>query len=318
MRKVIIDCDPGHDDALAIFLAGQHLDVLGITTVAGNQTLEKVTANALKVLALMNRPDIPVYKGMHTPLLRPPYHAGHIHGETGMDGPMLPMPTQQVEDAHAVDFLIETVRSTADVWLVPVGPLTNVAMAIRQDPDIVDRLAGISIMGGSLTHGNATPTAEFNIWFDAEAARIVFESGVPIKMCGLNLTHQANATDSVIERIAGLGNQVGDAVAELLAFYLGTVTEAGGIRKAALHDPCAVAALIDPSLIDFEPMHVSVETVGTDTYGMTVCDYRHLRGFGTAEVEKGPRRGKEANVEVGMSIHEEAFLELLVGALQAY
>ena len=318
MHKVIIDCDPGHDDALAIFLAGQHLNVLGITTVAGNQTLEKVTVNALKVLALMDRTDIPVYKGMHAPLLRPPYHAGHIHGETGMDGPALPTPAQNVEDMHAVDFLIDTARSTDDVWLIPVGPLTNVAMAIRKAPDIVDRLGGISIMGGSLTHGNATPTAEFNIWFDAEAARIVFESGVPIKMCGLNLTHQANATDDVIERIAGLGNPVGKAVSELLVFYLGTVAESGGIRKAAMHDPCAVAALIDPNLIDFEPMHVSVETAGLDTYGMTVCDYRHLRGFGTAVVEKGPQRGKEPNAEVGMSINEEAFLELLVSALRAY
>jgi len=318
MRKVIIDCDPGHDDALAILLAGQHLDVLGITTVAGNQTLEKVTVNALKVLALMGRTDIPVYQGMHTPLLRPPYHAGHIHGETGMDGPALPRPTQRVEATHAVDFLIETARSTDDVWLAPVGPLTNVAMAIRQAPDIVGRLAGISIMGGSLTHGNSTPTAEFNIWFDAEAARIVFESGIPIKMCGLNLTHQANATDDVIARIAGLGNPVGRAVSELLTFYLGTVTESGGIRKAALHDPCAVAALIDPNLIEFESMHVTVETVGVDTYGMTVCDYRHLRGFGTSAVDKGPQRGEAPNAEVGMSIQAEAFLELLVGALQAY
>ncbi len=318
MRKVIIDCDPGHDDALAIFLAGQNLDVLGITTVAGNQTLEKVTVNALKVLALMNRTDIPVYAGMDKPLLRPPYHAGHVHGETGMDGPSLPVPTQKTEDTHAVDYLIETARSTDDVWLVPVGPLTNVAMAVRKAPDIVDRLAGISIMGGSLTHGNSTPTAEFNIWFDAEAARIVFESGIPIKMCGLNLTHQASATDDYIARIAGLGNQVGQAVSELLTFYLGTVTEMGGIRKAAMHDPCAVAALIDPELIHFEPMHVTVETAGTDTYGMTVCDYRHLRGFGTARVEKGPQRGKEPNAEVGMSINEEAFLDLLASALQAY
>ncbi len=318
MRKVIIDCDPGHDDALAIFLAGQHLDVLGITTVAGNQTLEKVTVNALKVLALMGRTGIPVYKGMHTPLLRPPYHAGHIHGETGMDGPTLPVPRQEVEKMHAVDFLIETARAVDDVWIAPLGPLTNVAMAFRQAPDIVGRLAGLSIMGGSLTHGNATPMAEFNIWFDAEAARIVFESGVPLKMCGLNLTHQANATDDLIARIAGLGNPTGRAVAELLAFYLGTVTRSGGIRKAALHDPCAIAALIDDTLIDFEPMHVAVETVGTATYGMTVCDYRHLRGFGTADVEKGPLRGQPANVEVGMSIREEAFLDMLVGALQAY
>lgn len=318
MHKVIIDCDPGHDDALAIFLAGQHLDILGITTVAGNQTIQKVTTNALKILALMDRTDIPVYRGMHTPLLRPPYHAGHVHGESGMDGPELPVPTQKVEESHAVEFIIETVRTTDDVWLVPVGPLTNIAMAIRQAPDISNRMAGMSIMGGSLTSGNSTSFAEFNIWFDAEAARIVFDSGIPIKMCGLNLTQQANATDSYIEQVAGLGNRVGNAVTEILKFYLNSAAENIGIRKAAMHDPCAVAALIDPTLIDFAPMHVTVETTGTDTYGMTVCDYRHLRGFGTANVEEGPLRGKDANVEVGMSIKEEAFKDLLLGALKSY
>lgn len=317
MPKVIIDCDPGHDDALAILLAGQHLDVLGITTVAGNQTLDKVTNNALKLAELMDRADIPVHRGAPAPLLRAPHHAGEIHGETGMDGPDLPVPAKTPEPAHAVEFIIETVRSTDDVWLVPVGPLTNVALAVRQAPDIVERLAGISIMGGSLTSGNVTVAAEFNIWFDAEAARIVFECGAPIKMLGLNLTQQANATDETLQRIAGLGNRVGDAVSKLLTFYLGTVSARGGVRKAALHDPCAVAALIDPALIEFESMQVTVETAGTATYGMTVCDYRHLRGFGTDSVDRGMRRS-EPNAEVGMKIDGDRFLDLLIDALAAY
>ncbi len=318
MNRVIIDCDPGHDDALAILLAGQHLEILGITTVAGNQTLAKVTVNALKIVELMNRSDIPVYSGMHVPLLRAPHHAGHIHGETGMDGPDFPTPQKEVEPQHAVEFIIETLKSESDVWLVPIGPLTNIAMAFRQCPEIMSRVAGISLMGGSLTTGNSTATAEFNIWFDAEAARIVFDSGVPIKMCGLNLTQQANATDREIERIRGLGNQVGEQVAALLTFYLDAGASRSGIRKAALHDPCSVAALIQPDLFQWESMHVSVETQGELTYGMTVCDYRHLRGFGTPVQDRGPLRGEEANVEVGMEIDGSRFLDLLIEALGKY
>ncbi len=318
MQRVIIDCDPGHDDALAILLADQHLDILGITTVAGNQTLEKVTANALKIVELMNRTDIPVYKGAHTPLLRAPVHAGHIHGDTGLDGPDFPVPQKTVADQHAVDYIIETLMTETDVWLIPVGPLTNVALAIRQCPAIVSRVAGISLMGGSLTSGNSTATAEFNIWFDAEAARIVFDSGAPIKMCGLNLTQQANATDREITRIKTLGNHVGTVVADLLTFYLDAGARRSGIRKAALHDPCAVAALIQPELLQWETMHVTVETRGELTYGMTVCDYRHLRGFGTPVQDRGPQRGEPANVEVGMAIDEAGFLELLIDALGRY
>ena len=317
MTKVIIDCDPGHDDALAILLAGQHLDILGITTVAGNQTSDKVTANALKIVELMDRTDIPVFRGAQVPLLRKAVHAGHIHGETGLDGPNFPVPVKEVEDRHAVDFIIQTVMAEDDVWLVPVGPLTNVALAIRQCPEIVSRMAGISLMGGSLTTGNSTATAEFNIWFDAEAARIVYDSGAPIKMLGLNLTQQANATDREIERIRNRGNRVGEVVVQLLEFYLDAGERMTGIRKAALHDPCAVAALIQPDLIEFEAMHVSVETRGELTYGMTVCDYRHLRGFGSSQVDRGPLR-QEANVEVAMKIDESGFLDLLIDALGRY
>ncbi len=318
MKRVIIDCDPGHDDALAILLAGQHLDILGITTVAGNQTLEKVTANALKIVELMDRTDIPVYRGMHVPLLRAAEHAGHIHGDTGLDGPDFPVPQKKIESQHAVEYIIETLLAESDVWLVPVGPLTNVAMAFRQCPEIVSRVAGISLMGGSVTSGNSTATAEFNIWFDAEAARIVFDSGAPIKMCGLNLTQQANATDREIERIRGLGNRVGEMVADLLTFYLNAGASRSGIRKAALHDPCSVAALIQPELFQWESMQVSVETRGELTYGMTVCDYRHLRGFGTPVQDRGPLRSETTNAEVGMEIDEAGFLDLLIDALGRY
>ncbi len=317
MTKVIIDCDPGHDDALAILLAGQHLDILGITTVAGNQTLDKVTANALKIVELMDRTDIPVFRGARDPLLRKAVHAGHIHGESGLDGPDLPTPVKEVESRHAVDFIVQTLMAEDDVWLAPIGPLTNVALAIRQSPEIVSRMGGISLMGGSLTTGNSTATAEFNIWFDAEAARIVYESGAPIKMCGLNLIQQANATNREIERIRNRGNRVGEVVAQLLEFYLDAGERMTGIRKSALHDPCAVVALIHPALLEFEAMHVSVETRGELTYEMTVCDYRHLRGFGSSQVDRGPLR-QEANVEVAMKIDEPGFLDLLIDALGRY
>lgn len=317
MQRVIIDCDPGHDDALAILLAAQHLDVLAITTVAGNTTLDHATDNALKILELMGRTDIPVYRGSHAPLLKAPAHAGQIHGATGLAGWDFPAPRQTAEAQHAVAYLVETLRQEDDVWLVPVGPLTNVALAFHQAPEIVERVAGVSLMGGSLTCGNSTPTAEFNIWFDAEAARMVFASGVPIKMFGLNLTHQASATDADIERIGNLGNAVGPCLASLLTHYLNAIERRSGVRKAALHDPCAVAALIQTELIRYEAMRVTVETQGRDTYGMTVCDYRHLRGFGTAQVDRGKPQGK-ANAEVAMEIDGRGFLELLIDALSRY
>lgn len=317
MRKVIIDCDPGHDDALAILLAGKHLDVLGITTVAGNQTLDKVTANALKILEFAGLTHIPVARGMDRPLVKPPMHAPEVHGLTGLDGPNLPNPTTPLHPRHAVDFIIETVMSTDDVTLVPVGPLTNIAAALRREPRIAQRVPEISLMGGSLLSGNSTAMAEFNIYVDPEAAQMVFASGIPIKMCGLNLTRQANATTVEIERIRGLGNVTGKYVAEMLDFYCGTLKEVFGIIGGSLHDPCAVAALIDPTLIEFDPMQVSVELKGEHTYGMTVCDYRHLRIVNGELKPLGKRRGTP-NAQVAMRIDTPRFFELLISTLAQY
>ncbi|MEZ4661030.1 MAG: nucleoside hydrolase [Caldilineaceae bacterium] len=218
MRKVIIDCDPGHDDALAILLAAKHLDVLGITTVAGNQHIDKVTANALKIVEFADLTHIPVAKGCGLPLVKPPMYAPEVHGETGMDGPELPTPTTPLDPRHGVDFLIDTVMAHDEVTLIPTGPLTNVASALRREPRIAERIPLISLMGGGLTCGNSTATAEFNIYVDPEAAHVVFSSGIPIKMCGLNLTRQANATDVEIARCRALGNRTGQIVAELLVF----------------------------------------------------------------------------------------------------
>lgn len=318
MRKIIIDCDPGHDDALAILLAGKHLDVLGITTVGGNQSLEKVTTNALKVVEFAGLTHIPVAKGIGHPLVKQPLYAPEVHGETGMDGPDLPEPTTALADRHAVDFIIDTVMAVDGVTLVPVGPLTNVATALRREPKIASRIAEISLMGGGLTSGNSTATAEFNIYVDPEAAHIVFTSGIPLKMCGLNLTRQANATDVEIERIRGLGNRVGQTVAEMLTFYKNTLSEVFGLTGGSLHDPCAVAALIDPTLIDFEPMHVAVELKGEHTYGMTVCDHRHLRSVGSAFETVGKRKGNSPNAEVALRIDVARFFDLLIDTLGQY
>lgn len=318
MRKVIIDCDPGHDDALAILLAAKHLDVVGITTVAGNQHIDKVTVNALKILEFSEMTQIPVAKGCGLPLVKPPMFAPEIHGETGMDGPELPVPTTPLDPRHGVDFLIDTVMAHDEVTLIPTGPLTNVASALRREPRIAERIPLISLMGGGLTSGNSTATAEFNIYVDPEAAHVVFSSGIPIKMCGLNLTRQANATEVEIARCRALGNRTGQIVAELLEFFAGTVKEIFGITGGSLHDPCAVAALIDPTLIEFEPMHVAVELKGEHTYGMTVCDHRHLRGIGNEIKAIGKRKGEEPNAEVGLRIDTPRFFDLLIDTLAMY
>jgi pyrimidine-specific ribonucleoside hydrolase len=319
MRKIILDCDPGHDDALAILLAAKHLEIVGLTTVGGNQSLAKVTSNALKIVEFAELTHLPVVEGMGHPLIQPPRYAAQIHGETGMDGPELPTPTTALHPRHAVDFIIDTVMATADVTLVPTGPLTNMATALRREPRIAARIPEISLMGGSLTYGNATPAAEFNIYVDPEAAHIVFTSGIPIKMCGLNLTRQASAGEAEIARMRALGNRTGRIAAEMLDFYKGTLQRVFGISGGSLHDPCAVAALIDPSLITFQKMHVAIELKGEHTYGMTVCDYRHLQSSGEDIVAGGGvQRGQPANAEVGLQLDVDRFFDLLIDTLAQY
>ena len=318
-RKIIIDTDPGHDDAMAIILAGQHLDILGITTVAGNQTLEKVTTNALRIVEVMGMTHIPVMSGMDRPLIKEPRHAGHVHGESGMDGPSLSAPTTAVQPKHAVDFLIDTCMSQSDVTLVPIGPLTNIAAALRREPRIASRIVELSLMGGSATIGNSTPAAEFNIWFDPEAADIVFRSGVPIKMLGLNLTHQVIAGEAAHAKIRAIPTRAAQFIADLLTFYADKRRIKAGAGSGALHDPCAIACLIDPTLVEFYDMHVAVELRGAHTYGMTVCDMRHLRGAGYGFPQAAyDLRGEKPNVQVGMKIDAARFFKLFYDTLAMY
>lgn len=316
-RKVAIDCDPGHDDALAIWLAAQHFDVVGITTVHGNQSLEKVTRNALQVLEVAGL-DVPVFPGCASPLVQEPVYAPGIHGKSGLDGPTLPEPTKRAESDHAVGFIIRTAREHPGVTLIATGPLTNLAMAIRLEPELRDLVGEISLMGGSATYGNSTAVAEFNIWSDPEAARIVFESGIPLRMVGLNLTRQAEAGPDRVQQLRSIGNRVGDVAADLVEFYGAQVRRLFGLRGASLHDVCAVAWLVDESLIEGRRLHVSVELHGEVTRGMTICDQRHVGGSSVAEGDVTVAGGKTPNALVGMHLDVERFFELLVSALSRY
>ena len=215
MKKVILDCDPGHDDAFAIILAAKHLDLLGITTIGGNCSLENVTINALKTLEVIGREDIPVYKGHECPLTMPLVTAPQFHGPSGMDGPVLPDPITKHQKKHAVDFIVDTVMTTEDVTLIATGPLTNIAAAINREPRIIERVKEISIMGGSVTYGNWTPMAEFNIFVDPEAAYRVFNSGIHVKMCGVNLTRQCLLTQKNIDEFRVIGTKTANFAADL-------------------------------------------------------------------------------------------------------
>jgi inosine-uridine nucleoside N-ribohydrolase len=303
--RIILDCDPGHDDALAMLLAGRQCEVVGITTVSGNAPLELTTRNALIISQILDL-DIPVHAGVARPLVAEPRHAAYIHGESGLEGPELPELARAATSHDAVRFIVHTVRTQDDLWLVATGPLTNVALALREEPDLAGKLAGISIMGGSSSFGNVTPTAEFNIWADPEAAAIVFASGAKLFMCGLNVTHQFTVDEAFIAQAWVAGNRVGTFVAELLTYYTASYAKTSGKYKGPLHDPCAVLAITHPELFTFKPRPVSVELTGQFTRGMTVTDEREHMGPAVA------------NVQVAYRIDRERGLELLLEAIRRY
>lgn len=316
-RPVILDCDPGHDDALAILLAARHFDVLAITTVAGNVDVDRTTLNARRIVDLAGL-DVPIARGCALPLVQPPVHAPDIHGQSGLDGYEFPPPRAAVEERHAVELLVDTLRARDGVTIIATGPLTNLAVALRTAPDIAGRIKEISLMGGSATFGNRTPAAEFNVWFDPEAAAAVFQSGIPLWMCGLNLTRQAGIDLAGIARIEALGARTAGAMASLLRFYLDRQRERAGGASASLHDPCAVAILLDPPVISWAPVHVTVELRGEHTRGMTVCDVRHLPEFNPAAIPGGPARGAPANARVAVGIARAAFMRLIEDALASF
>jgi len=276
--KIIIDTDPGQDDAVAILLAlaSPEIEVLGITAVAGNVPLELTARNARIVCELAGRADVPVFAGCAAPLMRPLVTAEHVHGRTGLDGPVLPDPQMPLQDAHAVDFIIDTLRAEApgSVTLCPLGPLTNIAMALKKAPDIADRIARIVLMGGAYFEvGNITPAAEFNIYVDPEAADIVMKSGVSLTILPLDVTHKALVTKERNDAFRALGTPVGTAVAEMTDFFERFDREKYGSHGAPLHDPTVIAWLLNPDLFTGREINVEIETRSDLTRGMTVADW---------------------------------------------
>lgn len=277
-KKIILDCDPGHDDAVALLLAHGNPDIelLAVTTVVGNQTLEKVTRNALSVATIAGITGVPFAAGCDRPLVRTIETAPSIHGETGMDGPEQPESTIELDPRHAVDLIIETVMAhePGTVTLVPTAGLTNIAMAVRKEPRIVERVKEVVLMGGGFHVGNWSAVAEFNIIIDPEAAHIVFNEKWPVVMVGLDLTHQALATPEIVDRIAAIGTKPAKFVMELMEFFTKTYKDAQGFDYPPVHDPCAVAYVIDPTVMTTRKVPVDIELQGKLTLGMTVTDFR--------------------------------------------
>lgn len=302
MRRMIVDCDPGHDDVIALILAHRHAEVVGITSVSGNAPLAATTANALMVTALLDV-DTPVVSGAARPLVAEPIHAAAVHGESGLGGVDRIAHERTIAGDDAVGYLLDV--AATDITVVAVGPLTNLAHAIERDPTWAKRIAGISIMGGSTDVGNATRVAEFNIYADPEAAAMVFDSGAEITMCGLNLTHQFQTSDALAERLrdadspkARLAAQIFDDLHERMETLIGR-------RASAMHDPCAVLAITHPHLLDTAPRAVGVELAGTLTRGMTVVDQRVSR------------RRDQANAMVAYGIDAETAWDVVMESLDA-
>jgi len=276
--KIILDCDPGHDDAIALLLAwgNPEIDLVGVTTVMGNQTIEKVTRNALSVARVAGITGVPFARGAHRPLVREVEVAETIHGESGLDGPVLPAPTISLDPRHAVDFIIDTIMASeiGEITLVPTGALTNIALAVRKEPQIVERVKQVVLMGGGVNVGNWSATSEFNIVIDPEAAHIVFNEKWPLTMVGLDLTHEALATPDVAAAIAAVDTGPARFVSELLVFFGHTYKDQQGFDFPPVHDPCAVAFVIDPTVMEVVKVPLNVELTGTLTLGMTVADFR--------------------------------------------
>jgi len=276
--KIILDCDPGHDDAIALLLAwgNPEIELVGVTTVMGNQTIEKVTRNALAVAKVAGITGVPFARGAHRPLVRNVEVADSIHGESGLDGPVLPDAEIELDPRHAVDFIIDTVMASepGEITLVPTGALTNIALAVRKEPRIASRVKQVVLMGGGVNVGNWSATSEFNIVIDPEAAHIVFNEAWPLTMVGLDLTHEALATPEVAAAIAAVGTGPARFVGELLEFFGHTYRDEQGFDYPPVHDPCAVAFVIDPTVMQTVRVPLDVELTGTLTLGMTVADFR--------------------------------------------
>lgn len=303
--KIILDTDPGHDDAVALLLAlaSPEVELLGVTTVSGNQTLAKTTQNALKILEFVQRTDVPVHAGCPRPLVREQWAAAYVHGESGMDGPELPEPTTAPAEGHAVDFIARAVEEHDGVVLVPVGPLTNIGLLLARYPGIEERIARIVLMGGAIAEGNVTPAAEFNIWADPEAAHRVFTSGIDVTMVGLDVTHKALLYPEKVEELRPAGRVAG-LVAGLYDFYHGHHERMYGWGGSPVHDALAVAHVIRDDLMRTEYRHLEVD-IGPGP------------GRGRTYVDLWQRTGKEPNAHVGVDVDGPGFIDFLVDRLKS-
>ncbi|MEB7888641.1 ribosylpyrimidine nucleosidase [Hafnia alvei] len=306
-RKIILDCDPGHDDAIAIMLAARHpaIDLLGITIVAGNQTLNKTLVNGLNVCQKLDI-NVPIHAGMPKPIMREQIVADNIHGESGLDGPKFAPLVRKAESKHAIQYIIDTLmNSDGDITLVPVGPLTNIAVAMRMQPAILPKIREIVLMGGAYGTGNFTPSAEFNIYADPEAARVVFTSGVPLVMMGLDLTNQTTCTADVISRMKKVGGPAGELFSDIMSFTLKTQYENYGLAGGPVHDATCIGYLINPDAFKMQDMYVEIDVNNGPCYGRTVCDELGVTG-------------KQSNTKVGMTIDTKWFWDLVEACVRMY
>jgi inosine-uridine nucleoside N-ribohydrolase len=297
---IVLDCDPGLDDAVAILVAAKYAELVALTTVCGNSPIENTTRNALAIAELA-RLDVDVHRGAAAPLVAPLHDARHIHGESGL-GPNPPTTTRRENGDDASGFLIEITRRRDDIHLVAVGPLTNVALAIRRDPSFVERLRSLTIMGGGARMGNVTAAAEFNIWCDPEAAAVVFDAGIDVRVVPLDLTTRVLMDHSHIDRLRASGTATAVAIADLVDFYSSRQRASGNERGGAVHDPCAVLSVTHPELFDLVHRRLDIELAGTHTRGMTVVDER-------ASEPQRPR-----NAHVAYSARADEVLALIVDA----
>lgn len=308
-RRVVLDCDPGHDDAMAILLAAASpaLELEAITIVAGNQTLDKVSLNARRVCSVAGIRDVPIAAGCDRPLRRQRIVAEEIHGDSGLDGVDWDEPTVELDPRHGVDLIVELAlrEDPRPLTVVAVGPLTNVATALQRAPEIAERIDRISIMGGAIGLGNWTPSAEYNMYVDPEAAEVVLRSALPITLVPLEVTHQALATEAVLARVTALGTPVARMSEALLRYFTETYERIFGFPAPAVHDPCAVAAVIDPSVVRTRHLNVEIDLVSELSLGRTVCDV-----YGTT--------GRTPNADVGLGLQTDRFWDLVIAALATY
>lgn len=326
MTKIILDCDPGHDDAIAMLLAWGNPDIelLGVTTVAGNQTLEKVTTNARALATVGSITGVPFAAGASRPLVGPQLIPEEIHGDSGLDGPQLPEPGVELDSRHAIQLIADIVAEQPDksVTLVPTGSLTNIALFARTYPDLVERVAGVTLMGGGHHTGNMTPAAEFNILADPEAAQIVFEAQWPVTMVGLDVTHKVLATPDRMEQLKKVNTDVSQFIAELVEFFGGSYMKERRYPGPPMHDPLAVAAVADPQVLTTVRAPIQVETKGEFTRGQTVVDLRRTWNPDQAEDPSalGIADDYEADAHgvrhrVGIDVDADRFWDLLTSAL---